>query len=146
MRTIEDDPRWRDLLATDPDLAFETDARGRIVFMTPEHILGWRAGALLGTPSDRLLAEPDNVAGFNPFRAGMPVRGRRAWLHRADGGPICLRFSCLPILDAAGLRLGTLGVGTLETAAAARAPDRLGFPGAITHTRQREVLTASLAG
>jgi len=139
--TIDGDPRWRDLLATDPDMAFETDAKGRIVFMTPEHILGWRTGALVGKSSDQLLAEPDNRTGFNPFCAGMPVRGRRAWLNRAGGGHVCLRFTCLPLLDGAGLRLGTLGVGTLETGLTTWAPppqsDRRRLPSIMT--RQREL-------
>jgi hypothetical protein len=134
MWTIEGDPRWRDLLATDPDLAFETDARGRIVY-----ILGWRTGALVGKSSDRLLAEPDNVAGFNPFCAGMPVRGRRAWLNRAGGGHVCLRFTCLPLLDNAGLRIGTLGAGTLETEAAwlsAPQSDRRRVPSTVARPRE----------
>jgi len=144
MWTIQGDPRWRDLLATDPDLAFETDAKGRIVFVTPEHILGWRAGALLGQPSDRLLAEP----GFNPFCAAMPVRGRRVWLNRASGGHVCLRFTCLPLLDGAGLRIGTLGAGTLETAAACPPPpqpDRRRVPSTAARPREMAVMAASLA-
>ena len=106
--------RWGDLLSLAADLAFETDRWGRVVFMAPATVLGWPTGALLHKPAEVLLASPGSVAGFNPFRAATPVRGRRAWLNRASGGHACLRFTCTPLLDRSGTPLGTRGIGMLE--------------------------------
>jgi diguanylate cyclase (GGDEF)-like protein len=56
----------------------------------------------------------------------MMVHNRRAWLNRAGGGYACLRFTCAPLLDTAGLQIGTRGVATLEAtdeAPMAYAPD-----------------------
>jgi diguanylate cyclase (GGDEF)-like protein len=105
---------WGDLLALAADLAFETDRWGRFLFLSPEAVLGWPAGALLHKPAELLLASPGSIAGFNPFRAAIPVRGRRAWLNRSGGGQTCLRFTCTPLLDADGVPVGTRGIGMLE--------------------------------
>ncbi len=113
----ERDRRQRDeLLSLAVDLAFETDAWGRLTFLAPADVLGWPAQSLIGKPAELLLAAPGSIAGFNPFRAATLVRGRRAWLNRAGGGHACLRFTCAPVTDAVGLPIGTRGVGTLEAA------------------------------
>jgi diguanylate cyclase (GGDEF)-like protein len=114
--------RWGDLLAMAADLAFETDAWGRIVFLMPEEVLGWQARSLLRKPAELLLAAPGSVAGFNPFRASTRVRGRRAWLNRADGTHACLRFTCNPLVDESGLPVGTRGIAMLEADVESRRP------------------------
>jgi hypothetical protein len=48
--------RWRDLVAMAADLAFETDAWGRFVFVMPDPALGWPAGTLVGQPAELLLS------------------------------------------------------------------------------------------
>ncbi len=105
--------RWRELVALTADLAFETDAFGRFVFVTPDPALGWGAEELLGQPSGTLLAP---TAPFDPFRVSAPVRGRRAWLRRPDGGTSCLSFCAAPMLDADGRVVGARGVGQDVTA------------------------------
>ena len=70
--------RWRDLVAMAADLAFETDAAGRFVFISPDPVIGWAAGALIGQPAELLLADADGTTGFNPFRPVGPMRRRRA--------------------------------------------------------------------
>src|SRR5271170_1449725 len=64
--------RWRDLVALAADLAFETDAAGRFVFVSPDPAIGWAAGELVGQPAEMLLADADGVTGFNPFRPPGP--------------------------------------------------------------------------
>src|SRR5580704_4130148 len=99
--------RWRDLVAMAADLAFETDAAGRFVFISPDPAIGWPASALIGQPAEiLLLAEADGGSGFNPFHPPRPLRRRRAWLRRPDGGGICLAFAAAPLLDAAGNCIG----------------------------------------
>ena len=103
--------RWRDLVLTAADLAYETDAWGRFVFVMPDPALGWSAATLIGQPAELLLAGGIVANGFNPFRVTTPVRRRRAWLQRADGGTVMLAFSAAPLLDAEGRIVGTRGMG-----------------------------------
>ena len=98
--------RWRDLVLTAADLAYETDAWGRFVFVMPDPALGWSAATLIGQPAELLLAGGTGANGFNPFRVTMPVRRRRAWLQRADGSPVLLAFSAAPLIDAEGAHRG----------------------------------------
>ncbi len=103
--------RWRDLVTLAADIAFETDALGRLVFVAPDPVLGWSAGTLLGQTADLLLADAAGDAGFNPFRPTAPVRRRRAWLRRPDGATICVSFAATPLLDDHGRIVGARGVG-----------------------------------
>ncbi len=118
--------RWRTLVAMAADFAYETDAQGRFVFVSPDTVLGWSAAELLGQPAGRLLPEED--AAFDPFRPAAAVRSRRAWLKRADGRLACLSFACAPLLDR-GAVIGSRGMAQdvsaqdrreAETAAALR--------------------------
>ncbi len=108
--------RWRDLMGLAADLAFETDHLGRLTFMSPDPAFGWASGTVVGTDASALLADGGDGTGFDPFRATVGVRHRRAWLRRADGGSVCLAFSAEPILDPLGHIVGTRGVGLDMTA------------------------------
>ncbi len=108
---LESRQRWRDLVTLSADLAFETDAYGRIAFISPDPVLGWNASTLMGQPASLLLADEHSNAGFNPFTPAAPIRRRRAWLRRPDGNPVCLAFAAAPLLDANGHIVGARGVG-----------------------------------
>src|SRR5689334_17391639 len=103
--------RWRQLVGLAADLAFETDADGRFVFIMPEQALGWPIGMLLGQPSDVLLGDDGTTPVFNPFRPMAEVRRRRAWLRRYDGSLATMALSVAPLLDAAGGITGARGIG-----------------------------------
>jgi hypothetical protein len=103
--------RWRDLVLTAADFAYETDAAGRFVFVMPDPALGWSAATIVGQPAELLLVGGIGVNGFNPFRVTRPVRRRRGWLQQADGHAIMLAFSAAPLFDAEGRIIGTRGMG-----------------------------------
>jgi diguanylate cyclase (GGDEF)-like protein len=103
--------RWRDLVLTAADLAYETDAWGRFVFLMPDPALGWSVATLIDQPAELLLAGGPGANGFNPFRVTRPVRRRRAWLQQADGRPLLLAISAAPLTDAEGRIVGTRGMG-----------------------------------
>lgn len=103
--------RLSHLVGMAADFAFETDAQGRFVFVSPDTVLGWPAEALLGQPAACLLADPAERTAFDPFCPGASARGRRVWLRREDGSVACLEFSSDPLMDAAGRVVGTRGVG-----------------------------------
>ena len=108
---LESRERWRAFTTMSADLAFETDGWGRLVFIHPDVVFGWPASTLLGQSADLLLAEAGKGSGFNPFRATAASRGRRAWLRRPDGTPICIGFAVTPMVDDAGQVFGVRGVG-----------------------------------
>jgi diguanylate cyclase (GGDEF)-like protein len=103
--------RWRDLVLLSADLAYETDANGRFVFITPDLPLGWQAETLIGQPAELLLVGGAGSDGFNPFRVTMPVRRRRSWFRCADGTSVMLAVSAVPLFDAQGQFAGTRGTG-----------------------------------
>jgi diguanylate cyclase (GGDEF)-like protein/PAS domain S-box-containing protein len=102
--------RWQHLVALGADLAFETDARGRFVFVFPEQALGWSAAALIGQPSELLLTDDKDIGLFNPFRPASAMRGQRVWIKRHDGSLVCASFSAEPLRDALGQITGARGV------------------------------------
>ncbi len=104
---LESRRRWRHLVSLAADLAFETDAAGRMVFVLPDAPLGWPPGSLTGQPADLLLAEEAANDGFNPFRVTGEVRHRRCWLRRYDGTLAMMAVSAGPVRDAAGTIQGS---------------------------------------
>jgi diguanylate cyclase (GGDEF)-like protein len=108
---VDSRQRWRDLVTMSADLAFETDASGRLVFVVPDPVLGWSATNLIGQPAAQLLAGGVDTNRFSPFCVTSPVRRRRAWLRRADGSVAALVFAAAPLLDAEGRVVGARGLG-----------------------------------
>lgn len=109
--------RWRDLVGLAADLAFETDAEGRLTFLHPDPVLGWPSGIMVGgDASALLLADAGDGAGFDPFHVHERVRARRAWIRQANGSVTCLAFSAEPMTDMLGRSAGVRGVGVDVTA------------------------------
>ncbi len=102
--------RWRDLVHLAAEIAFEIDAQGRFCFLSPDTVLGWPAGTLLGQPAELVLASGRPAEHFNPFRPIASHQRRRAWVRRADGSFACLAFSIAPLFDSAGHLVGARGV------------------------------------
>lgn len=103
--------RWRHLVGLAADIAFETDAKGRFVFVIPDTALGWPSGALVGQPSEFLLADDDTHSTFNPFRPAHEIKRRRSWIRRYDGTLAMLTLSTAPLHDDAGEICGARGIG-----------------------------------
>jgi diguanylate cyclase (GGDEF)-like protein len=108
---MESRQRWQNLVGLAADLAFETDAEGRFVFMMPDIVLGWPASTLIGQPADCLVGADSTGEPFNPFRPAVELRRHRAWLRRADGRLALITVSATPLHGAAGEVIGARGVG-----------------------------------
>ncbi len=108
---LESRQRWRHLVSLAADLAFETDASGRLVFVMPEDALGWPPGSLVGQPSELLLGDDGTAPAFNPFRLEHEERRRRTVLRRCDGSFAVMAVSASPLRDPAGRVTGTRGIG-----------------------------------
>jgi diguanylate cyclase (GGDEF)-like protein len=111
--------RWRELVTLWADIAFETDIWGRFVFVVPDPVLGWAAGALLEQPAALLLAHGTDAL-FDPFRPTVVIRRRRAWIKRADGSVASLVFAVAPLTDSEGHITGARGIGVDMTEYEAR--------------------------
>ncbi|HEY4136129.1 MAG TPA: sensor domain-containing diguanylate cyclase [Alphaproteobacteria bacterium] len=114
---IESRQRYKDLVDIAGDFAWETDAAGVFVFVSPRGALGYRAADLIGRRAAELLEDAEDAAAF---AAREPLENLQLWLRRADGAPACLRLSAVPVADAAGLWKGARGICRDVTAARTR--------------------------
>lgn len=108
---VDSRQRWQHLVSLASDLAYETDADGRFVFVVPDQMLGWSAGALIGQPAETLLWKIGAAAAFNPFRPNVETRRQLIWVKRHDGGMACMAFAAAPLFDAQGRVAGSRGIG-----------------------------------
>jgi diguanylate cyclase (GGDEF)-like protein len=109
---LESRQRWQDFAGLAADLAFETDAEGRLTFLWPERLLGLPVASLLGQPARQLLLHPEP----DPFLTRQPMHGLQAWFGRREAEAACFTLSLVPLLDAAGGFAGLRGIGRDITA------------------------------
>jgi diguanylate cyclase (GGDEF)-like protein/PAS domain S-box-containing protein len=115
---IESRQRYKDLVDIAGDFAWETDAAGLFVFVSPRGALGYAAAELIGQRAASLFADPHDDAAL--FAAHEPLENLQLWLRHADGTSACLRASAVPILDADGQWHGARGICRDITAARTR--------------------------
>ncbi|WP_456303906.1 hypothetical protein, partial [Acidisphaera rubrifaciens] len=104
-------PSWTAMAFAAADLAFETDAWGRLTWLAPGATLGWDAADLIGQPGARLLATGGGDAVADPFRPDRMWRRQPVWLRHGGGGLRCLAVTAMPVHDAAGQIVGARGFG-----------------------------------
>lgn len=100
--------RYKDLVTLSSDFAWETDATGRFVFISPAGVLGFAAQDWIGREAADLLADPLTVA---PFLTRKPLTRVEVWLKASSGGSACVRIAAGPLTDASGRWSGARGVG-----------------------------------
>ena len=130
---IEGRQRGQHLLDLAVDLAFETDADGRFVFLIPEAPLGWPRGSLIGQPSGLLVGDTVGGDSLNPFRPTEQLTRRRTWLRCHDGGLAMLTISVTPLRDDTGAIIGARGIGIDMTAGDAQTASRLRHAEVLRH-------------
>jgi diguanylate cyclase (GGDEF)-like protein len=114
---IDSRQRWQHLVRLASDLAFETDADGRFVFIFADPILGW--SDLIGQRSDMLLDEAGGQT-LDPFRPNLAIRSQIVWIRRGDGSMVCMSFSADPLVDGNGRITGSRGTAKDVTEPSAR--------------------------
>lgn len=112
---LESRRRWRDFGALAADIAVEIDRAGLLTFVAPQDALGLSAETLLGQHAATLFF-PAETSLPDPFLMSFGIRERRTWIRSADGKPMCLSVSSIPILDEAGRCIGARAVARDITA------------------------------
>lgn len=102
--------RFKEIVEVSGDFAWETDAAGAFVFVSPGLTLGYRPEELIGAPASRFLAEGVGALAETPFQAQQPVRDVDIWVRMRDGRDACLSTSAIPIRDEQGAHAGARGV------------------------------------
>jgi diguanylate cyclase (GGDEF)-like protein/PAS domain S-box-containing protein len=133
---IESRQRFKALVEISSDFAWETDAEGAFVFVSPQGALGWTATELLGRRAADFLVDPSDSQTL-VFRASRPIADLDLWFRRADGGAACLGVAAVPAVDREGLSKGARGV--CRDLTAERARDE-----ALARARLRDRLMAHL--
>lgn len=106
---VESRRRFKEIVEVSGDFAWETDAEGAFIFVSPGLTLGYRPDELIGNSAARFLAEGGSSR-ETPFRTDHPVRDVDIWLRTRDGKEACLSTSAIPIRDDAGDTVGARGV------------------------------------
>jgi len=107
---VESRRRFKEIVEVSGDFAWETNAAGAFVFVSPGLTLGYRPDVLIGAPAKRFIAEGGDQPGETPFEAHAAVRDVDIWLRAADGRHTCLSTSAIPVIDDKGEYTGARGV------------------------------------
>ena len=110
---VESRQRYKDLVEISNDFAWETDAQGRFVFVSPRGALGYPATALVGRDAAELLLEHacgEGGASASPFAAQRAVEEAEIWVRSAGGAEVCLLATALPLTSGSGVWIGARGV------------------------------------
>lgn len=99
---------FKDLVSCSSDFAWETNATGDFIYVSPKGALGYTALELVGRPSgDLLCATP---AKDSAFQTETPVDSADLWLYCSDGSKACVTISAVPRFGPNGIREGARGV------------------------------------
>ncbi len=101
---------FKEIVEVSGDFAWETDAAGAFVFVSPGLTLACRPEELIGAPATRFMAENGVQPGETPFEARAAVRDVDIWLRASDGRDVCLSASAIPIIDDKVVHAGARGV------------------------------------
>lgn len=103
---IDSRSRYKDLVEVSSDFAWETDAEGRFVFVSPQGALGYNADELLALPPGALVADSE----VNPFVGLSEEVETDCWAQTASGDPALIRITARPIADTDGNFAGNRGI------------------------------------
>lgn len=102
--------RYRDLVTISSDFAWETDAAGRFVFVSPHGALGYSPEDMLGRSPVEFLVDTEGGGADLPFHARQPVIHAQVWLRNIEDEEACLMASAVPVMGADGEWRGARGL------------------------------------
>ncbi len=89
--------RYKDLVGISTDFAWETDASGTFVFVSPQGGLGYIPAELIGRDGASLLLEPPIHNAASPFGTKRAVVAEEVWMRRIDGSAARMLVWAIPI-------------------------------------------------
>lgn len=112
--------RYKDLVEISSDFAWETDAGGKLVFVSPRGALGFRAEDMVGRDPGTLFGLESSDESALSFVTKTLCEDVTVWARRADGAHACLLVSSVPVISEAGEWRGARGVARDVTEARER--------------------------
>jgi PAS domain S-box-containing protein len=112
--------RYKDLVGISTDFAWETDASGTFVFVSPQGGLGYLPAELIGRDGASLLLEPPIHNAASPFGTTRAVLAEEVWMRRIDGGAARMLMWAIPVAATDHPFAGARGVCRDVTAAVER--------------------------
>lgn len=107
---FESRQRYRDLVVISSDFAWETDANGVFVFVSPHGAMGYSAEDLVGHRPIEFVIDTDVDMAELPFSTRTPSTNEQVWMRNGEGGEACLVASAVPVVDQNGVWCGARGL------------------------------------
>jgi diguanylate cyclase (GGDEF)-like protein/PAS domain S-box-containing protein len=107
---FESRQRYRDLVVISSDFAWETDADGVFVFVSPHGAMGYSAEDLVGHQPIEFVIDTEVDTSELPFSTRTPVTNAQIWMRDGGGQEACLVASAVPVVDHEGLWCGARGL------------------------------------
>lgn len=102
--------RYRDFTDISTNLAWETGADQRFVFVSPRGALGYAADELIALDPAKLMMADLTPGNEIPFLTRRRIENEEIWLKRSDGQAACVVISAMPLTARDGSWLGARGV------------------------------------
>ena len=107
---FESRQRYRDLVVISSDFAWETDANGVFVFVSPHGAIGYSAEDLVGHDPIEFVIDNEVDLSELPFSTRTPITSTQFWMRDGDGQEACLVASAVPVVDHEGTWRGARGL------------------------------------
>ena len=107
---IDSRQRYKDFVECSSDFAWETDALGNFVFVSPKGALGYAASELSGRRARDYIHSRNDDSQPLPFLSPVARERVRTWMRAADGAATLIATSCIPLYDVSGRWTGARGV------------------------------------
>lgn len=107
---FESRQRYRDLVVISSDFAWETDANGVFIFVSPHGAMGYSAEDLVGHHPIEFVIDNEIDKSELPYSTRTPVTNAQVWMRGGDGEEACLVASAVPVVDHEGMWRGARGL------------------------------------
>lgn len=107
---FESRQRYRDLVVISSDFAWETDANGVFIFVSPHGAMGYSAEDLVGHHPIEFVIDNEIDRSELPYSTRTPVTSAQIWMRAGDGEEACFVASAVPVVDREGVWRGARGL------------------------------------
>lgn len=94
---VESRQRYKDLVEISSDFSWEVDADGKLIFVSPQGALGYKADELVGQAVRDFVIDADEYTPF-PFTTTRKLDNIEMWMKNKDGSTACVIVSALPLV------------------------------------------------